>query len=127
MGPDALRILAVFLAFALGAVLSWESFGSTVGPSFFYPSAGVTAAALILSRRPLWPAIAAAVIAAEILVDTLYGNPLGLSIAFAASNVIEPIIGASLVLAWCGGPPDLRRRRELFLFMAGAYLPPRQG
>ena len=122
MGPDALRILAVFLAFALGAVLSWESFGSTVGPSFFYPSAGVTAAALILSRRPLWPAIAAAVIAAEILVDTLYGNPLGLSIAFAASNVIEPIIGASLVLAWCGGPPDLRRRRELFLFMAGACI-----
>ena len=117
---DATRVLAVFLAFTLGAVLSWESFGSTVGPSFFYPSAGVTAAALMLCRRALWPAIAAAVIAAELLVDSVYGNPLALSVAFAASNVVEPIIGASLVLAWCGGRPDLRNRRDFVRFIVGA-------
>lgn len=117
---DAGRVLAVFLAFTAGAVMSWESFGSTAGPSFFYPSAGVTAAALMLSRRALWPAIAAAVIAAEVLVDTLYGNPLVLSVAFAASNVVEPLIGALLVLAWCSGPPDLRKRRDFVAFIVGA-------
>jgi integral membrane sensor domain MASE1 len=117
---DAGRVLAVFLAFTIGAVLSWESFGSTAGPSFFYPSAGVTAAALMLSRRALWPAIAAAVVAAELLVDSLYGNPLVLSVAFAASNVVEPLVGALLVLAWCSGPPDLRKRRDFVAFIVGA-------
>ena len=110
----------VFLAFATGAVLSWESFGSTEGPSFFYPSAGVTVAAMLLTRRALWPAIVAAVVAAEIMVDSFYGNPLGLSIAFAASNVVEPIVGASVVLAWCGGRPDLRTRSDFVGFIAGA-------
>ena len=119
---DAVRVVAVFLAFAACAVLSWESFGSTVGPSFFYPSAGVTAAALMLSRRALWPAIAAAVIAAELLVDSIFGNPLALSVAFAASNVVEPLIGASLVLRSCDGPPDLRVRRDFVAFITGACL-----
>jgi serine phosphatase RsbU (regulator of sigma subunit)/integral membrane sensor domain MASE1 len=112
--------VVVFLAFAIGAVLSWESFGSTVGPSFFYPSGGVTAAAMILSRRALWPTIAAAVTAAEVLVDSVYGNPLALSFAFAVSNVVEPIVGASIVLAWCGGRLDLGKRRDFVAFIAGA-------
>ncbi len=119
---DAGRVLAVFLAFAAGAVLSWESFGSWEGPSFFYPSAGVTVAAMILSRRALWPWIAAAVATAEILVDTLYDNPLWVSAGFAAANVLEPIIGAFLVLALCAGRPDLRTRRDLVSFIAGACL-----
>ncbi len=117
---DAAAVVAVFLAFTVGAVLSWESFGSTQGPSFFYPSAGVTAAALMLGRRALWPAIVAAVVAAELLVDSLYGNPLGLSVAFAVSNVVEPVVGALLVLRWCGGRPDLRRRRDFTAFIVGA-------
>ncbi|MGV0991242.1 MAG: SpoIIE family protein phosphatase [Mycobacterium sp.] len=120
---QATRLFAVvFLAFATGAVLSWESFGSTVGPSFFYPSAGVTAAAMMLSRRALWPAIVAAVIFAELLVDTVYGNIPMLSVVFATANVVEPIVGASVVLAWCGGRPDLRLRRDFVAFIAGACL-----
>ena len=118
---EAARLFAVvFLAFATGAVLSWESFGSTEGPSFFYPSAGITAAAMILSRKSLWPSIAAAVIAAEIIVDSWYGNPLTLSVAFAMANVVEPIVSASLVLAWCGGRPDLRKRRDFMYFLVAA-------
>ena len=122
-GPQvrsAIVVLAVFLAFTAGAVASWESFGSTVGPSFFYPSAGVTVAALMLTRRSLWPAIAIAVVAAELLVDTLYGNPVGLSVAFALSNVVEPVVGASIVLAWCGGRPDLSKRHDFIAFLLGA-------
>ena len=114
--------ILVFLAFATGAVLSWESFGSSVGPSFFYPSAGVTVAAMILSRRALWPAIFAAIIAAELLVDSVYGNPLALSVGFALSNVVEPLVGASIVLRCCGGRPDLRKRRDFGVFIAGACL-----
>lgn len=110
----------MFLAFTGFAVLSWLSFGSWEGPSFFYPAAGVTAAAMMLNRRSLWPWFAAAVCAAEVLVDTVYANPLWVSAGFAAANVVEPIIGASLVLAWCGGRPDLRRRRDFAAFLIGA-------
>lgn len=117
---DAVLISAVFLTFTAGAFLSWESFGSTEGPSFFYPSAGVTAAALMLNRRALWPAIAVAVFAAEMMVDTVYQNPPLLSVAFAVSNLVEPLVGALLVLAWCSGPPDLRNRRDFIAFIAGA-------
>jgi len=97
-------VVAVFGAFLFFAVLAWESFGSSGGPSFFYPGAGVTAAAMMLNRRALWPAIAAAVAAAEIIVDIRYGSGLWTSAGFAAANVVEPVVGAALVLAWCGGP-----------------------
>jgi integral membrane sensor domain MASE1 len=118
---DAGRVLAVFVAFAAGSLLSWYSF-SAGGPSFFYPAAGVTAAAMMVSRRPLWPWIALAVVAAEVLVDTLFGSPLWVAAAFASANVVEPLIGASLVLALCGGRPDLRIRRDFAAFILGACL-----
>lgn len=117
---DVRRVLAVFVVFAGLAVLSWESFGSWGGPSFFYPAGGVTAAAMMTSRRTLWPAIAGAVVVAEVLVDTLYGSPLWVSGGFAAANVVEPLIGASLVLAGCRGRPDLRVRRDFAVFLVGA-------
>lgn len=116
---DVGRVVVVFVAFASGALLSWYSFGAG-GPSFFYPAAGVTAAAMMLSRRLLWPWIALAVIAAEVLVDTLFGSPLWVAGAFAAANVVEPLVGASLVLAFCGGRPDLRIRRDFAVFVLGA-------
>ena len=110
----------VFLAFATGAVLSWESFGSAQGPSFFYPSAGVTVAAMMLTRRALWPAVVAAILAGEVMVDMLYGSPPAVSLGFAAANVVEPLVGASLTLAWCRGRPDLRKRRDFVAFLVGA-------
>ncbi len=112
----------IFLAFSAGAVLSWESFGSASGPAFFYPPSGVTAAAMMLSRRTLWPAVGAAAFCGEIAVDTFYGNPVLVSAGFGAANVAEPIIGATLVLAWCARKPDLRVRRDFAAFIAGACL-----
>ncbi|MCW1957431.1 MAG: SpoIIE family protein phosphatase [Mycobacterium sp.] len=122
MGDSAGLFAVVFLAFAAGAVLSWESFGSSLGPAFFYPPAGVTAAAMMLSRRALWPAVAAAVLAGEILVDTYFGNPLAVAAGFGLANVVEPLVGASIVLAWCGGRPDLSKRRDFVAFVVGACL-----
>lgn len=112
----------VFLAFGAGAVLSWESFGSEAGPAFFYPSAGVTAAAMMLSRRAVWPVIAVAVVVAELLVDIYYGSPFWMAAGFSSANVVEPVVGASVVLAWCAGRPDLRKRRDFVAFVVGACL-----
>ena len=120
-GQAAGVFAVVFLAYGAGAVLSWEAFGATVGPAFF-PPAGITVAALILSRRSLWPVIVVAILAAEFLADLSYGDGAGEIVGYAAGNAIEPLVGAALTLAWCRGVPDLRRRRDLMLFLAAACL-----
>jgi integral membrane sensor domain MASE1 len=112
----------VFLTYVLGAVLAWASFGSDLGPAFFFPAAGVTVSAMLLSRRAIWPAIVAAILTGEVMVDTFYGNDLWEAAGFGVANTIEALVGASLVLRWVGGRPDLRKRRDFSLFIAGACL-----
>lgn len=110
----------VFLAYSLGAALSWVSFGAALGPAFFYPPSGVTVTAMILTRRALWPAVVAAVLAGETIVDITFGNSSLTTLCFIAANAVEPLIGASLALAWCRGTPDLRERRDFVAFIVGA-------
>lgn len=112
----------VFLTYAAGAALSWASFGSSMGPAFFYPPAGITVGAMLLSPRSRWPAVILAILAAEVAVDTSWGNDLWQAAGFGVANVVEPLVGASLVLAWCGGRPDLRRRRDFTAFCVSACL-----
>lgn len=111
----------VFLVYAAGSMLSWEAFGATVGPAFF-PSAGVTVAAMLLSHRSLWPVVMAAVFLSEFLVDIAYGDAAFEVFGYAIANAVEPLFGAALVSTWCGGTPDLRRRKDLMLFIAGACI-----
>jgi integral membrane sensor domain MASE1 len=111
----------VALPYLAGSVLSWQTFGAGIGPAFF-PPAGVTVAAMLLNRRALWPVIVAAIVVAELAVDLRYGAALGTSLGFALANSVEPLVGASLVLAWCKGPPDLRERNDLARFVAGAMV-----
>ena len=120
---DWIRLFVIVLvAFAGGSLLAWQVFGSEAGPAFFYPPAGVTVAAMILSRRRLWSAVVAGIFAAETLVDILFQTPPLASVGFALANTIEPVVGASLVLAWCGGRPDLGKRRDFVAFVMGAAI-----
>ncbi len=109
----------VALAYSAGAVLSWQSFGAEMAPAFF-PPAGVTVAAMLLTPRSRWPVIVIAITAAELAVDLYYGVGVGAALGFGLANSAEPVVGASLVLAWCKGVPDLRTRRDLAKFLAGA-------
>ena len=111
----------IFSAYGACAVLSWQSFGATAGPAFF-PAAGVTTAAMLLTRRSLWPAVVLAAAAAETLTDLSYGEAFPALFGYIGANTVEPVVGASLVLAWCGGPPDLRDRQGLTGFLSGACL-----
>lgn len=114
--------LLVFACYAVGAVLPLKAFGaSELGPAFF-PAAGVTVSALLLNPRTRWPAVIAAVVAAETMVDVAEGYSPWAIAGYALANSVEPLVGATLVLRWCGGRPDLRRRRDLLAFVAGACL-----
>lgn len=112
----------VFLGYLAGAFLSLKAFGgSELGPAFF-PPAGVTVAAMLLNPRGRWPAVIAGAALAEAAVDLYAGyEPTAIG-GYMLANSVEPLVGASLVLAFCGGIPDLRRHRDLFLFVAGACL-----
>ncbi|MCB0932207.1 MAG: SpoIIE family protein phosphatase [Mycobacterium sp.] len=112
--------VVVFVAYAAGALLAAGVLGgSELDPSFF-PPAGVTVAALILSRRHQWPAVLAAIVLAETIVDLSAGVVPGATAGYALANSVEPLLGASLVLGWCRGVPNLGRRRDLFYFVVGA-------
>lgn len=112
---------AIVLAYLAGAVLSWQFFADGDYPAFF-PPAGVTVAAMLLTKRSRWPLIVAAVVAAEIVIDLTQGSETGAAFGYAAANAVEPLVGASVVLAWCGRRPDLRQRRDLMTFVAGAVV-----
>jgi serine phosphatase RsbU (regulator of sigma subunit)/integral membrane sensor domain MASE1 len=105
--------------FAADAAVSWRWFGTAVGFAFF-PPAGVTVAAMLLTNRARWPVIVAAIVAAEVVVDAGHGMGMPTAAGIAVANAVEPLVGASAVRAWCGGPPDLRQRRDLARFVAGA-------
>lgn len=112
----------VLLAYGAGATLSWQSFGAgVIGPAFF-PAAGVTVAALLLSRRALWPVVLVAIALAECLVDLYFGATFPRVLGFMLANAVEPVVGATVVLTWCRGRPDLRRRQDLAAFLVGACL-----
>lgn len=117
------RAVALFAGicaiYAVGAVLSWETMGASAGPTFF-PASGLTVAALLLNRRSMWPMILVAIAAAEGLTDLHYGEPFPAVLGYVGANTVEPLVGAVLVLAWCGGRPDLRKRSDLTAFLVGA-------
>ena len=84
----------VALAYFAGAVLSWQSFGADITPAFF-PPAGVTVAAMLLTPRSRWSVIVAAIVVAEIGVDLYYGAGVAAASGYAVANSVEPVVGAS--------------------------------
>ena len=95
------------------------AFGGTTASAFFVPG-GITVAALLLTRRSLWPVIVVALVIAELIVDRVSGLNWAVSAGFALGNVAEAVVGAAVVWAWCGGTPDLRRTKDLTIYVLGA-------
>jgi diguanylate cyclase (GGDEF)-like protein len=62
--------------------------------SAWWPAAGLTLAALYSLRRGAWPTVLVAIAAADIAADLIQGAPLGVGLFWAASNCIEPALGA---------------------------------
>lgn len=106
-------------AFSTSAELSWQAFAPAVGFAFFAP-AGVSVTAMVLTHRARWPVIVAAIVVAQLTVDARHGVDPLVALGLAGANVVEPLVGASLVLTWCRGVPDLLQRAHLTRFVAGA-------
>src|SRR5262249_13832365 len=112
-------------AYALGAEVSWRWFGaSNIGLAFF-PAAGVTIAALILTPRPWWPVVLLAAGTAQLLVDVAHGLNPRIALGYASANVVEPLTaGVLLSVTARGAVPsvDLTARADAVRYCAYALV-----
>ncbi|MGF1597961.1 MAG: PP2C family protein-serine/threonine phosphatase [Acidimicrobiales bacterium] len=119
---DALIALGVFIGYVAGARLAFTLLAvSGLGAVLFVP-AGITVAALVLSPIRRWWLILAAAASAEWLLDVwLADYTLPALVGFIVANLLEPVVGASIVRNRVGRP-DLSRSRDLAVFLAGAVV-----
>ncbi len=104
--------------YALGAQLPFWFLSSPAAGAAFFPSAGLTLAALVLTPRRTWPLWLAAVAVAEVAVDLAHGQTVPMAFGFAAANVVEPLVGAGILLACTPRARNLRDRLVLFVAFA---------
>lgn len=107
--------------YALGALLPFWFLTSPESGVAFFPPAGLTLAALLLSRREQWPLLLAAVAVAEVTVDLIYGQSLGMALGFAVANTLEPLVGA-LLIQTAFSHRQVSARRALVIFLAFGVL-----
>jgi serine phosphatase RsbU (regulator of sigma subunit)/anti-sigma regulatory factor (Ser/Thr protein kinase) len=106
---------AVALTYGVGSLVAFWWFDALgIGPSF-YPPAGVTLAALVLLPKRDWVAVIFGAALAEGSIDLWQGLGI-LTPGYVLANTVEPLVAATLIRRWIGRP-DLRRRRDLMLFL----------
>ncbi|MFN8193829.1 MAG: SpoIIE family protein phosphatase [Nocardioidaceae bacterium] len=110
----------VAVGYAAGSLLAWRLLDAGASPVFFAP-AGVTAAALISTDRRRWPWILAAAGLTEIALDLVHGEAGAAAVGFAVANVVEPLVGASLVRSRLS-QVDLSIPRHALVFLGYAVV-----
>ena len=112
--------VALGVVYALGALLPFWFLSSPDAGAAFFPAAGLTLAALLLTPPRTWPLWLAAVAVAEVAVDLTHHQTVPMALGFAVANVVEPLLGAAALRA---SVPDVRSLRgRLLLFVAFAVL-----
>ena len=107
--------------YVAGAELAWRMFGAADIGLAFFPPAGVTFAALVVSPRSRWYAVISAVVLAEVAVDMQHDLSSSVAFGYAFANSIEPVVGALLFSEACKRwriAPTLSRRSGMFVFLA---------
>lgn len=103
--------LAYFAAAELGHVLSVTTQEQVFAT--FWPPAGLLLAALVLSGRRQWPALAAAACFANLASNLLHGFSVPVSLGFCAAHGAEACLGAWLLRRYGGAPFTLTRINDV--------------
>ncbi len=114
--PPWRLMLGTALGYAAGAQLAWTFLAAAEASAVFYAAAGVTSAALVLSRPSHWPWVLLTVAAVEFTIDVAHGWPPGPAAAFALANTAEPLVGVLLLRRFVTGL-DLTRKRHVAAFV----------
>ncbi len=93
-GPSVLLLVGAVYWAVTALVQMLDFLDSQAG---LWPAAGFTVASLLLLPTRLWPWALAGVLIAETSNDLVSGASLVLSLGWAAGNVVEPLVGATLL------------------------------
>jgi integral membrane sensor domain MASE1/anti-sigma regulatory factor (Ser/Thr protein kinase) len=124
--PSWWRLFAlVAVAYGAGAEASYRWFGAINLGLAFYPSTGVTVAAVLLVARSRWWAVLAAATVSELSVSLLHGIEPVAALGYLVANLVEPVIAGlvfySIALTRQHGP-RLEDRRPFIQFVAAAVV-----
>ena len=114
--PSWRLLLATALGYAAGAQFAWTFLAAAEASAVFYAAAGVTSAALVLSRPAQWPWVLRVVAAIEVAVVVAHGRTPGQAAAFALANIAEALVGVLLLRRFVTRL-DLTRRRHVAAFV----------
>ncbi|HEX5609029.1 MAG TPA: SpoIIE family protein phosphatase [Solirubrobacterales bacterium] len=121
--PGLALFLLVGLGYAAGSLTSYAWFNAGGVGATFFPAAGVTVAALLLTPTRRWPICLLAVGCAEVTIDLAHGLDLDASLGYALANLGEATLGATLVRRFASQrPPNLSLGWDLFAFLAFAVV-----
>jgi signal transduction histidine kinase len=103
-------LLAAFAAlYTVGALLTYWYLTPEGASASFFPPAGLTLAALLLAPRRTWPLWLATIAVTEITIDLARHTTAFQAFGFATANVVEPLIGATLMIALARRMPRTER------------------
>jgi signal transduction histidine kinase len=100
--------------YALGAWVPWWYQSPAGGASAFWPPAGLTVAALVVTPRRTWPLWLVFFGAAEFGVDVAHHESVALALSSAFANTAEPLVGALLITEFVGYSAGYRARTVAF-------------
>jgi serine phosphatase RsbU (regulator of sigma subunit) len=111
----------VLFGYVLGSALALYLIEVSGLSSVFFIPAGLTVAFLLRTPKRLWVVILVAAGLGEAAMDASAGYSPGATAGYVAANVLEPVIGATIVLHFCG-VPDLARLRHVWWIFLGAVV-----
>jgi serine/threonine-protein kinase RsbW len=110
---------SVGAAYALLSQLSFTWFDANGVNASFFPSAGVTLAALVLLPPRWWSAVLVGAGLAEFSLDLAHDIPAAAAAGYTVANLAQPVVGA-LLLGKSRRYLDISRLRQLTLFLLAA-------
>lgn len=118
----------VAAGYALGSELAFRIADAAGLQAVVFLPAGLTLAALLAVPTRQWWIVLVAAGAAELVQDLRAGLDVAESAGFVLANVVEPLIGASVIRRAIRRPIDLARSRDVYWFVgAGVALGPAVG
>jgi diguanylate cyclase (GGDEF)-like protein len=114
--------LLVALAHFVIALVNIELTAWSVGMATVWAANAIVLAALLATPSARWLPYVVAVWVAGFLANLIGGYPIIASAPFAAINVAEAALAATLTRQWVGGAPELERPLDLVKFVVSAIV-----
>jgi PAS domain S-box-containing protein len=102
---DAPLVGAVGVAYLLAYELAFLFPDSNKVLLAIWPASGIGLGALLLCRKRLWPAIFATLFITGTIANLVHGRPLPVALGYIASNLLESLGCALLMIRLCGREP----------------------